>query len=288
MTKHKQIKLVEELGQNMAESTGALQNEDRFAGSKPSEIKVVELLVEQIVEDDSQPRKSMDPESLQELANNIKSHGIQSPIKVRWSDWHQKWMIVFGHRRFRASKLADMETIPATIANDEWDENTIRVMQLIENCQREDLPPIELADAIEALVRLTGWSNRQVGQELSLSHVSVARFRELTKLPDDIKSRVNSGEIAQAVASQIAKIKGHAKQSKIGNEIATGRLNRTQALQKIKGLASPTKPTGKNVKSILFNSENISVYRNPEASDFKIQKELMELAGRLDSTKSEP
>ena len=288
MTKHKQIKLVEELGQNMAESTGALQNEDRFAGSKPSEIKVVELLVEQIVEDDSQPRKSMDPESLQELANNIKSHGIQSPIKVRWSDWHQKWMIVFGHRRFRASKLADMETIPATIANDEWDENTIRVMQLIENCQREDLPPIELADAIEALVRLTGWSNRQVGQELSLSHVSVARFRELTKLPDDIKSRVNSGEIAQSVASQIAKIKGHAKQSKIGNEIATGRLNRTQALQKIKGLASPTKPTGKNVKSILFNSENISVYRNPEASDFKIQKELMELAGRLDSTKSEP
>ena len=288
MTKHKQIKLVEELGQNMAESTGALQNEDRFAGSKPSEIKVVELLVEQIVEDDSQPRKSMDPESLQELANNIKSHGIQSPIKVRWSDWHQKWMIVFGHRRFRASKLADMETIPATIANDEWDENTIRVMQLIENCQREDLPPVELADAIEALVRLTGWSNRQVGQELSLSHVSVARFRELTKLPDDIKSRVNSGEIAQSVASQIAKIKGHAKQSKIGNEIATGRLNRTQALQKIKGLASPTKPTGKNVKSILFNSENISVYRNPEASDFKIQKELMELAGRLDSTKSEP
>ena len=288
MTKHKQIKLVEELGQNMAESTGALQNEDRFAGSKPSEIKVVELLVEQIVEDDSQPRKSMDPESLQELANNIKSHGIQSPIKVRWSDWHQKWMIVFGHRRFRASKLADMETIPATIANDEWDENTIRVMQLIENCQREDLPPIELADAIEALVRLTGWSNRQVGQELSLSHVSVARVRELTKLPDDIKSRVNSGEIAQSVASQIAKIKGHAKQSKIGNEIATGRLNRTQALQKIKGLASPTKPTGKNVKSILFNSENISVYRNPEASDFKIQKELMELAGRLDSTKSEP
>jgi ParB family chromosome partitioning protein len=258
---------------------------DRFRGFVPSEIAAGEMDLERIIEDAGQPRKTYHDEALRGLAENIKTHGVQQAIQLRWSEVHGKWLIVYGHRRYRAAKLAGLTTIPCTFAKDDLDETTIRIRQLIENCQREDLAPMEMARAMEALSTATGWSNRRLGEELGISHVTIARYRDLLELPQAVQQQVTEKKLAPSVAVEVLRIEDPEKQAEVGRAIATEGLNRSQAKARIDAAADRSQApvaSRPREKELLTQTVNIAIYRNPDVNDLQIQKELLAAAAQLD------
>lgn len=288
MTKGKHAKLIEKLGGNMNESAGRPQVEDRFEGFLPSGSASGEMQLDRIAEDPNQPRKTFDQQALLDLAENLKTHGVQQAIQLRWSEENQHWLIVYGHRRYRAAKLAGLTTIPCTFTDENIDEPTLRVRQLVENCQRENLAPIELARGLQALAELTGWSNQRMGQELGLDRTMIGRYLNLLNLSDDVKQMVQSKQLAPSVASDMAQIKDAAKQIQLGQEITANKLNRQQAKQRIRmiadeeGTAKVRPSQAVTSKELLCQTVNLTIYRNPKASNFEIRKELLAVAEQID------
>lgn len=275
-------------GRNMSESAGmAFGGDDRFEGFVPSEMASGKMRLDRIMEDDEQPRKTFDQTALQELADNLKSHGVQQPIQLRWSSRHSKWMIVYGHRRYRAAVLAGLETIPCSFTDEDIDESTLRVRQLVENCQRENLKVMELARGIEALGSLTGWSNGRIADELGFNRSTVGRYLDLLGLPADLQARIDSGELALSVASEISRLKSASKQSHVGHEIADQKLSRDAAKTRIRiaagegddqpQLAKKSRPT-----EILHQSSAMVIYRSPDVSDADLWSELKRVIRRLE------
>jgi len=288
VSKSKQARIISQLGSQMAESAGGNSaDKDRFAGFIPSDSASGHIELDRIIEDPDQPRKNFDDEALQGLADNIKAHGVQQPIQLRWSDTHSKWLIVYGHRRFRASKLAGLNTVPCIFIDDDVDEPTIRVRQLVENCQREDLAPMEMAEAIDSLASLTKWSNRRIAEELGFNHTTVGRYRSLLALPEEVQTLVQNRDLAPSIASEITKVANPVEQTRLSHQITEQKLNRDAAKQHIAAAISPAgKPTPKP-KELLTQTVNIAVYRNPDVSDFKVRQELMTVIEQIDTTKLE-
>ena len=288
MSKSKQARILSQLGSQMAESAGGNSaDKDRFAGFIPSDSASGHIELDRIIEDPDQPRKSFDDEALQGLAENIKAHGVQQPIQLRWSDTHSKWLIVYGHRRVRASKLAGLNTVPCIFIDDDVDEPTIRVRQLVENCQREDLAPMEMAEAIDSLASLTKWSNRRIAEELGFNHTTVGRYRSLLALPEEVQTLVQNRDLAPSIAAEITKVANPVEQTRLSHQITEQKLNRDAAKQHIAAVISPSgKPTPKP-KELLTQTINIAVYRNPDVSDFKVRQELMAVIEQIDTTKVE-
>lgn len=144
---------------------------------------LVELKLDEIVRDKAQPRQNFDEESLKELADSIREQGVVSPIVVVKKG--KKYQIVAGERRFRASKMAELETIPA-IVRSLSDQNRLE-LAIIENAQREDLSAIELATAYAKLKDQFNLSEVQIGKRVGKSAASVKNTMRLLKLPEEVK-----------------------------------------------------------------------------------------------------
>ncbi len=290
---NKQAQLIDKLGDHMTESAGGkLVVDDRFSGFVPSDATSGEMSLDRIMEDVDQPRKTYDEEALQQLADNLKSHGVQQPIQLRWNDDHKKWLIVYGHRRYRAARLAGLDTIPCTFISEDVDEPTIRVRQLVENCQREDLQPMEMARAIDALALLTGWSNRHMAKELGFADRTIGRYRDLLKLPEELKQSVDEGELPASVANEVLRLKDQVQQKNVGREIIERKLNRNDAKQKVDealqvaGSTLAERPKAKQ-HQLFFQTPHITVYRHPDTHAGRIQQELLKAAAELDPERSE-
>ena len=293
MSKIKQAKLLEQLGENMAESAGAIPvTNDRYEGFVAAKSTSGEMALDRIMEDPDQPRKSFDEDALQFLAESIKNDGVRSPIELRWSEKPGKWLIVFGHRRYRAAKMAGLKTIPCMFRDDHDDESTIRVRQLVENCQREDLAPMEMARAIKALAELTGWSNRKIAGKLSISRTSIGRYFDLLGLSEEVQQEVNEGKLALSVATEMRHIEDRTQQRNVANEIIRKNLPRQEAMQVIEQAAAPSsiaflKSRKVKDKELLTQNQYVAVWRNPDVNDARIQKELLAIAALLDPEKAE-
>lgn len=148
---------------------------------KVSELK--ELKLEDIVRDEEQPRKNFDKVALAELAASIQEHGVLQPIVVVKTG--KKYQIVAGERRYRASILAEMETIPAIVRT--LDAQNKLELSIIENAQREDLNPIELATAYAKLKEQFNLTDKQIGERVGKSSSSIQNTMRLLKLPDEAK-----------------------------------------------------------------------------------------------------
>lgn len=278
-----------QMGDNMAESAGRVfGGDDRFEGFTPGETASGEMSLDRIMEDDEQPRKTFDETALQEFSDHLKRHGVQQPIQLRWSETNSKWKIVYGHRRFRAATLAGFKTIPCVFADDAMDESTLRIRQLVENCQREDLRAMEMARGIDALAEVTGWSNRNIAAELGMNHTTIGRYRDLLKLPEDLQNRVDQGELAPSVAVSVLQLKSATARSRVGHQIADRKLNRQAAKAEVEaakeGLASPTTLScTKRPSEILHQSATLVIYRSPKLSDEDLRAELERVIRRLET-----
>ncbi len=147
-----------------------------------------------------QPRGDMDQASLEELAQSIKAQGVMQPIVVRLVA-KNTYEIIAGERRWRASKLAGLKTIPALV-RDVSDEAAI-AMALIENIQREDLNPIEEAVALQRLQKEFELTQQEVANAVGKSRASVANLLRLTGLPDEVKTLLAHGDLEMGHARAI-------------------------------------------------------------------------------------
>ncbi len=157
--------------------------------------KLLEIPLSKIVRDESQPRKTFDEEALNALANSIKANGVLQPIVVVREDDNYK--IVAGERRFRASKLAGLETIPAIVRT--IDAQNRLELSIIENAQREDLNALELATAYAKLKSQFNLSPKQISERIGKSESSIINTMRLLNLPEFAKKAMVENSLSEAV-----------------------------------------------------------------------------------------
>ena len=156
------------------------------------------LEVSRIVEDPDQPRKALDEATLASLADSIKQHGVLNPITVAPLTGVDGYRIVTGERRWRASQIAGLFEMPCLVRTDEPTGDAADLQadktteQLIENLQREELSPVDKANAIKVLKENLDATNREVGQRLGLSERTVGYLLDLLDLPDTIGEQIVS------------------------------------------------------------------------------------------------
>lgn len=155
--------------------------------------KLIELDIDDIVRDEDQPRKDFSSELLQELADSIAEHGVLQPIVVVKKG--DKYQIVAGERRWRASKLAGKKTIPSIVRTMDA-QNKLELM-IVENVQREDLNPIELATAYAKLKEQFNFSNDDIAKKVGKSKSSIVNTMRLLKLPDEAKRAMQEHKLME-------------------------------------------------------------------------------------------
>ncbi|GJG35062.1 MULTISPECIES: ParB/RepB/Spo0J family partition protein [Prevotella] len=175
-----------------------------------------EIAIDQIEANPNQPRREFDPESLQELANSIKQLGLVQPITLRQIS-ENKFQIIAGERRWRASQLAGLKAIPAYIRTIK-DENVME-MALVENIQREDLNAIEIALAYEHLLEKSGMTQERVAVEVGKSRAAVANYLRLLKLPAQVQMALQKKEIDMGHARALLSLDSPSLQLKLFKEI---------------------------------------------------------------------
>lgn len=160
--------------------------EEEFDPTRKEDEKVSQLIevdVDEVVRDESQPRKTFSKEGLLELSESIKEHGILQPIVVVKQG--EKYQIVAGERRWRAAQLAELATVPVIVRT--LDDQSRLEMAIVENAQREDLNPIELATAYAKLKEQFNLTDKQIGERVGKSSSSIQNTMRLLKLPDEAK-----------------------------------------------------------------------------------------------------
>ena len=185
-------------------------NDALNSNNAPSSINEVEL--ELIHANPSQPRKDFDPQALNELAESIRSIGIIQPITLRQEE-DGTYMIVAGERRFRASQLAGLQTIPAYIRK--VSDDSVMEMALIENIQREDLNAIEVALAYQQLQAKLDLTQEELSKRVGKSRASVANFMRLLRLPAEIQLALKEKKLSMGHARAILPIEVPEQQVKL-------------------------------------------------------------------------
>ena len=172
------------------ERKGIREGTKGLSGARIIEISRIKL-------DPEQPRKSLNQKRLNELAESIKKHGLLQPISVEYIEQEDCFKIINGERRYKAAKLSGLQELPCIIKN--IDKHTRLIHQLIENIQRQDLPPLEEAESIQALINKKrmdnpNYSQREASRELGLPKSYVNEMLSLLKLPQDIKESVRTSD----------------------------------------------------------------------------------------------
>ncbi len=163
---------------------------------------VTEIDINSIFANPNQPRKAFDPTALQELADSISKHGVIMPIIVNKSG--DRYMIIAGERRYRASKLAGLTSVPVIIKT--YNERQIKEISLIENLQREDLNPIEAAVAMKSLMTDYGLTQEDLSERLGKSRPSIANTLRLLSLAPDVMKMVETGALSAGHARSIVSV----------------------------------------------------------------------------------
>jgi ParB family chromosome partitioning protein len=182
---------------------------------------VVNIPLSQIEANPFQPRNEFEKQSLAELAQSIKEYGLIQPITVR-KVGNEKFQIISGERRFRAAQLAGLEHIPSFIrlASDK----TMLEMALVENLQREDLNPIEIALGYKRLIEECNLTQEQLSKKVGQDRSTVTNFLRLLKLPPLIQSALRDKKISMGHARALLSIDNPQTQTKILNDILKNEL----------------------------------------------------------------
>ena len=185
-----------------------------------------------------QPRRDMDPAALQELADSIRSQGILQPLVVRAVD-SERYEIIAGERRWRAAQLAGLERVPAMVR--EISDEVALAIGLIENIQREDLNPLEEAQALERLIDEFGMTHQGVSEAVGRSRASVSNLLRLLELNDDVKRLIVEGQLEMGHARALAGL-GAGQQSEVANRVASRGLSVRATESMVRTLLHGTRP----------------------------------------------
>jgi ParB family transcriptional regulator, chromosome partitioning protein len=205
-------------------SVSAMQEE----AAKVDTRELQHLPLELIQRGKYQPRRDMDPQALEELAQSIKNHGVMQPIVVRPLSGG-RYEIIAGERRWRASQQAGLDKVPALVR--EVPDEAAIAMALIENIQREDLNPIEEAVALQRLQQEFQLTQQQVADAVGKSRVSVSNLLRLIALPDEIKTLLAHGDLEMGHARALLGLPGDQQVEGARHVVARGlTVRQTEAL----------------------------------------------------------
>lgn len=196
-----------------------------------SERPITEVRISQIEPDKNQPRRDFDEEALNALAESIKIHGVISPIIVT-EIGDDRYRIIAGERRWRASKLAGLETMPIIIKN--YSESEISEISLVENLQREDLNPLEEAFGYKKLMISYGLTQEQVALKVSKSRSAVANSMRLLALPEGALEYVRTGELSAGHARTLLALENPDDILAAANKIISEELSVRQTEELVK------------------------------------------------------
>jgi ParB family chromosome partitioning protein len=206
---------------------------------------VPEIFVSQIEINPFQPRTEFDKESLDELCESIRQHGIIQPITIRKID-DDKYQIISGERRLRASKIIGLETIPAYIrqANDE----EMLEMALVENIQREDLDPIEVSISYQRLLDECNLTQERLSERIGKNRSTIANFLRLLKLPPEIQLGLRQKKISVGHARALINIDDEETQRMIYHQILRYDFSVRKVEDVVRELSLEEKPVSKSIK----------------------------------------
>ena len=205
----------------------------------PEGEKVIEIEMGQIDNNPNQPRKNFDPTALDELASSIKRYGIIQPILVTQKG--DRYLIVAGERRFRASKIAGLKKIPAIVKP--FTDAEIKQIALLENIQRQDLNPIETARAMKELLDEYGWTQEDLADKLGKSRSGVANMLRLLTLCPEVIDLILQGKLSAGHARSLVVVTNPEVQLKLAQQVVNSKLTVRDMENAVKAVAKNNRKT---------------------------------------------
>ncbi len=268
--------ILSEIGQNYESQFKEVIDDEAYES-------ISELDVELIDPNPYQPRKYFDEEKLQELAESIKQHGLLQPIVV--IEHNERYILVAGERRLRAAKIAKLQTIKAIIAQVELDELRLRELALIENIQRENLNPIELALSYKELLEVHNLTHEELAKIVNKSRSQITNTLRLLNLSDYSKEALLQNKITQGHAKILVNLP-ESKQQTIVDSIIGQKLSVRETEELLKRFKS-NKKSAKNVtkRDKLFTISKERAKEIKEKLPFKVKIKSQSVEILLDSEK---
>jgi len=199
--------------------------------------KIIEIKIEQISPNPYQPRRIFDPEKINELAQSISEHGIFQPIIVKAQK--DGYMIVSGERRYRAAKQVGLKTIPSIIRA--YDPGKVAEISLVENLQRENLSPIEEAEAYSTIMRTMEITQKTLAEKIGKSRSYVTNIIGLLNLPEEVQTMLLTSQISMAHARVLSKLDDALRIKELAKKIVEQDLS----VRQIEAMAQKEEKTNK-------------------------------------------
>ncbi|MBU0983681.1 MAG: ParB/RepB/Spo0J family partition protein [candidate division Zixibacteria bacterium] len=222
-------------------------------GSTAEETGYRLMALDRIAPNPMQPRREFDQEKLQELAGSLKHDGVMQPLVVRKNG--AGYTIVAGERRFRAASLAGLSEVPVVVI-DEVDDTRMLELALVENIHREDLNPLELAEAYRRLMDQCGLTQNEMAGRVGKSRASVANHVRLLTLPDSIKKLLRDGHLTEGHARAILALPSEAQMLEMADRIVSGTMSVRQVEQATGGRRKKRRLTIKRKNPIIVDMES--------------------------------
>lgn len=237
---------------------GALLSSDSTVdlGAEPSEVDI-----ESIVPGPMQPRTHFDEASLESLADSIKTHGIVQPLLVRRRDGGYE--LIAGERRWRAAKLAGISRVPVVV-KEVADDNLLEIA-LIENIQRENLNPIEEAQAYKKLIETVGLTQESLASRVGRDRSYITNYLRLLRLPDDVQQLLKEGRLSTGHARSLLSLDHVDLQRRLARQIIDGGLS-VRVTEQLVQKASEEKPARRSAPQ--------AVDPNVKAAETKLRRAL--------------
>jgi ParB family transcriptional regulator, chromosome partitioning protein len=264
--------------------------EKDFALARPNDAqRVVVIELEKVVPNPEQPRKTFDEEALKELAASIKRHGLIQPITIKKSENSdtEQYILVAGERRFRAHQLLGKAEINAIITKGNPDE-----IALIENLQREDLKPLEEAEALQRLMERYDYTHETLAEVVGKNRTTVTKVLRLNTLPARIKEEcATSHNASKSLLLEIAHLPKEEDQLKLWDEVRSGKVATVRTIRdkkegnEVRDNQTPTQKLLTSGRSFARRLRKIKI-EDLEANRDQL-RELLELSEEIEATIAE-
>ena len=235
-------------GEDLTSAIDAIQSDAESHGG------VHEIDIDKILPNPYQPRKEFDEKALQELADSIIEHGVFTPILVKPMDTN--YVLIAGERRLRAAKMANLVAIPAIIQ--EFSDEQMMELSLLENIQREDLTVIEEATSYDQLIRKLGYTQEQLGNRIGKSREHVTNILRLLKLPKEVQQMVSNKTLTMGQVRPLITLGSDEEMIRMANKIDSEDLSSRQVEKLIR---AQKKPNDEPKSKVLVDTSLLNVQR---------------------------
>jgi ParB family chromosome partitioning protein len=264
----------------LGKGLGALIPEFKNDPIDVKEKGVTEIPLEKLVPNPQQPRKDFSEEKLAEMANTIKAYGVIQPVLVHKEK--EQYILVAGERRYKAARMAGLKTIPAIVK--EYNSKELIEIALVENLQREDLNPIEEANAYKRLLEEFNFSQEELARKIGRSRSSIANTLRLLTLEEEIKKYLSDGKLTPGQVRPLLSISNPEQRRYLAMKILDNKLTARQVENMVKNLKReakreemPDKEKSKeNEMKLLFLKEVEEKIRKTYGTKVKIKRDKRE------------